>query len=137
MNGFALSLLRKSIDLKKKYVSQAGYKAVKLIFGNTGSGVYQNEHPKYLIDISSIVELGKKEETDSGLYVGAAVTIQELMDFISKVIKKRPADQTTGLKEFKRHADYIAGLQVRSSGSIAGNIFMTRDHADHGESISF
>ena len=27
---------------------------------------------------------------------------------------------------------YIAGLQVRSAGSIAGNIFMTRDHADHG-----
>lgn len=118
--------------LKKKYVNQAGYQAVKLVCGNTGSGVYQNEYPRYLIDISSIVELGKKEETDSGLDVGAAVTIQELMRFISLVIKQRDAHQTTGLKEFNRHAEFIAGLQVRSSGSIAGNIFMTKDHADHG-----
>jgi len=118
--------------LKKKYVSEAGRQAVKLVCGNTGSGVYQHEHPRYLIDISSIVELGKKEETDSGLDVGAAVTIQELMNFISIVIKQRPAHQTTGLKEFKRHAEFIAGLQVRSSGSIAGNIFMAQDHADHG-----
>ena len=118
--------------LKKKFVSLAGCQAVKLVFGNTGSGVYQNEYPKYLIDISSIVELRKKEETNLGLDVGAAVTIQELMDFISKVIKQRSAHEMTGLKEFKRHAEYIAGLQVRSSGSIAGNIFMTREHADHG-----
>lgn len=114
--------------LKKKYANDG----VKLICGNTGSGVYQNEHSKYLIDISAIAELGRIEESDFGLNVGAAVPIQELVDFISEVIKKRPDNQTVGLKEFKRHAVYIAGLQVRSAGSIAGNIFMTKDHADHG-----
>ena len=87
MNGYRPVTLEEVYRLKKKYVSQAGHQAVKLVCGNTGSGVYQNEHPQYLIDISSIVELGKKEETDSGLYVGAAVTIQELMNFISVVIQ--------------------------------------------------
>ena len=62
MNGFALSLLLKVYRLKRKYVSQVGRQAVKLVFGNTGSGVYQNEYPHYLIDISSIVELGKKKK---------------------------------------------------------------------------
>lgn len=118
--------------LKKKCVSEVGRQNVKIIFGNTASGVYQNEHPKCLIDISFIPELKKKEERDSGLFVGAAVTIQELIDFTGDVIKKQPENKTVGLKEFKRHAVYIAGLQVRSAGSIAGNIFMTRDHADHG-----
>lgn len=118
--------------LKKKYVSQAGRHAVKLICGNTASGVYQNELSKYLIDISSIAELGKIEDRDTGIYVGASVTIQELVDFISEVIKKRPDEETVGIREFKRHAVYIAGLQIRSTGTIAGNIFMTRDHADHG-----
>lgn len=118
--------------LKKKCVSQAGCQAVKLVLGNTASGIYQDEYPKYLIDISSIAELGKKKEAHSGIDVGAAVTIQELMNFVSEVIEQRPPHQTMGFKEFKRHAEYIAGLQVRSSGSIAGNIFMTRDHADHG-----
>ena len=37
-----------------------------------------SEHAKYLIDISAIAELGKMEEKDSGIFVGAAVTIQEL-----------------------------------------------------------
>lgn len=118
--------------LKKECTKQAGRVGVKLIFGNTAAGVYQNEHAKYLIDISLITELGKMEEKDAGLYVGGAVTIQQLVDFVTDVIKKRSQDQTSGLKEFKRHAAFIAGLQVRSAGSIAGNIFMTRDHADHG-----
>lgn len=118
--------------LKKKYASQAGRQDVKLICGNTASGVYQHEHSKYLIDISSIDELGNLEEMNSGIYVGATVPIQELVDFISDVIKKRSSNQTVGLKEFERHSVYIAGLQVRSAGSVAGNIFMTKDHADHG-----
>lgn len=118
--------------LKKECVSKSSRQEVKLISGNTGSGVYQNEPAKYVIDISKICELFIKEEQDSGLTVGSGVPIQELVDFISEVIKKRPESQTVGLKEFKRHAVYIAGLQVRSAGSIAGNIFMTKDHEDHG-----
>lgn len=118
--------------LKKKYSNQSGPQSVKIIFGNTASGVYQNEHFKCLIDISSIAELGKIEEKDSGIYVGAAVSIQRLADYISEIVKKHSEAKTVGLKEFKRHAAYIAGLQIRSAGSIAGNIFMTKDHADHG-----
>lgn len=118
--------------LKKQCVSQAGLHNVRLIFGNTGSGIYQEERPKYFIDLSAIAELAKIVDNDSGVDVGGAVSIQDLLDFISEVIKKRPEQQMTGLKELKRHAAYIAGLQIRSAGSVAGNIFMTRDHADHG-----
>lgn len=124
--------LEEVFRLKKKYANQAGRHDVRIICGNTASGVYQTEHAKYLIDISAIESLGKIEERDKGLDIGAGVTIQEAVNFITEVIKKRPAHETTGLKEFKRHAAFIAGLQVRSAGSIAGNIFMTKDHADHG-----
>lgn len=124
--------LNEVYELKQKYVNQNNRQAVKVIFGNTAAGVYQNEHSKILIDISLIPELKKCEERENGLLVGAAVTIQELSDYITDVIKKLPSEKTIGLKEFKRHAVYIAGLQVRSAGSIAGNIFMTRDHADRG-----
>jgi xanthine dehydrogenase/oxidase len=118
--------------LKKKFVSAAGRRGVKLIMGNTASGVYQNEKPQYLIDMSAIIELGVLQETDSGIRAGASVPIQELMDFCGTVIKRRPEEQTSGLKELVRHGAFIAGYQVRSTGSIAGNIFMTVDHADHG-----
>lgn len=118
--------------LKKQSSEDGGRKNVKLIFGNTSAGIYQHEYSKYLIDISLINELRKIEEHDFGIIVGGAISIQEMMDFVSEVITRWPAEQTLGLKEFKRHAAFIAGLQVRSAGSVAGNIFMTNDHSNHG-----
>lgn len=118
--------------LKKHFVDTAGREQVKLVFGNTASGVYENEKPTYLIDISHVAELGEIAETDEGIWIGANVTIQKLIDVATEAIARRPAEQTTGLKAFQRHALAIAGYQVRSSGSVAGNIFMTRDHAHRG-----
>lgn len=118
--------------LKKQFVGQAGREQVKLVFGNTASGVYQQEKPRYLIDISGIAELGQIAEVESGINVGAAVPIQDLIDLATEVIGRRPAEQTTGFRELKRHAGMIAGYQVRCAGSMAGNIFMTRDHAKRG-----
>src|SRR5436309_2974429 len=62
-----------------------------------------------------------------------AVSIQQLIDHAADVIGRRPAEQTTGLVALKRHLAFLAGYQVRSSGSVAGNVFMTRDHAQRGE----
>ena len=124
--------LAQAQHLKKEFVDRAGREQVKLVFGNTASGVYQNERPTYLIDISVITELGSLFEEETGVRVGSAVPIQKLMDFANEVIARRPAEQTAGLKALNRHAAFIAGLQVRSAGSVAGNIFMTRDHAKRG-----
>ncbi len=60
------------------------------------------------------------------------VPIQHLMDYVTEVIGRRPAEQTTGLRELFRHTSFLAGYQVRCAGSVAGNIFMTRDHAHKG-----
>src|SRR5260370_28587649 len=68
----------------------------------------------------------------SGIHVGAAVSIQQLIDFATDVVGRRSADQTTGLKALTRHAVFIAAHQVRCAGSVAGNDFMTPDHSDHG-----
>lgn len=118
--------------LKKEFVGRAGREHVKLVFGNTAAGVYQSESPKFLIDVAAIPELRRLGETETGIDVGAAVSIQQLSEFAAKVIASRPAEQTRGLTAFQRHVIHIAGYQVRSSGSVAGNIFMTRDHARRG-----
>lgn len=119
--------------LKRHLVKQAGKRNVKLVFGNTSSGIYAHEIPRHLVDISWLRELSVIEERAEGIHLGANVTIQRLMDFAEQVIERRPAHETTGLSELCRHGKFIAGYQVRSSGSVAGNIFMTRDHGDHGE----
>jgi xanthine dehydrogenase/oxidase len=118
--------------LKKQFVDQAGREQVKLVFGNTASGVYQNEKPAYFIDISGIAELGRIAERETGIHVGAAVPIQRLLEFAGDVCSRRPAEETAGLRELVRHTSFLAGYQVRSAGSVAGNIFMTRDHAHRG-----
>jgi xanthine dehydrogenase/oxidase len=119
-------------QLKQHLVRRAGREQVKLVFGNTAAGVYQQEKPAYLIDISGIAELGQIAEQEAGIQVGAAVPIQKLIDFATEVIARRPAEQTKGLEALKRHALLIAGYQVRCAGSVAGNIFMTRAHAQRG-----
>jgi xanthine dehydrogenase/oxidase len=118
--------------LKGHFVAKAGREQVRLVFGNTASGVYPREKPLYFIDISNIAELGRIAEQDDGMIVGAAVPIQRLMDGVTAVIGKRPAEQTTGLRQLTRHLTFLAGYQVRCAGSVAGNIFMTRDHALRG-----
>ncbi len=118
--------------LKGHLAAQVGREQVKLVFGNTASGVYPNEKPRCLIDISRIAELSRTAESESGIHVGATVPIQKLVDFVSEVISRRPREQTVGLQALNRHAAFIAGYQVRSAGSVAGNIFMTRDHANRG-----
>ncbi len=118
--------------LKKQCVAEAGKEQVKLVFGNTAAGVYQQEKPRFLIDIAAIAELGHIADEQEGLRVGASVPIQKLIDFTGDVIHRRRPEETIGLRELRRHAGLIAGYQVRSSGSVAGNIFMTRDHARRG-----
>jgi xanthine dehydrogenase/oxidase len=118
--------------LKADCIAQAGREGVRLVFGNTASGIYQDEKPRHFIDISAIAELGELAEDDEGIDVGAAVTIQRLIDALAVAIGRRSPEETTGLRALRRHAGFIAGYQVRSSGSVAGNIFITRDHADRG-----
>ena len=64
--------------------------------------------------------------------MGSAVTIQRLIDAGDRRDRAEAGGGDDGLRALTRHAAFIAGYQVRSSGSVAGNIFMTRDHADRG-----
>ena len=118
--------------LKNRLVREWGRDHVKLVCGNTSSGIYPDERPRHFIDISAIAELAGISEHESGIDVGAAVPIQQMIDALAAAIDRRPPDQTTGLRALKRHASLIAGYQVRCSGSVAGNIFMTRDHVSRG-----
>lgn len=130
---YRLDTLAEVHRLKRRFVREAGREQVKLVFGNTASGVYPHEKPRYLIDISGIPELARRAELDSGLHVGAAVPIQSLIEFAAGVVGRRPPGQTAGLQALTRHAGLIAGYQVRCAGSVAGNIFMATDHARRGE----
>lgn len=129
---FRPSCLEQVQSLKKKFSKDYGKANVKLVVGNTAAGIYSDEKPRIYIDLTAVRELAEIRETSEGIVVGAAAPIQHMLDFVGGVIAKRSADETRGLQELKRHGAFVAGYQVRSAGSVAGNIFMTRDHAEHG-----
>ena len=79
--------------LKRQFVDLVGKQQVKLVFGNTASGVYQNEKPTCFIDISTITELGRIAEQETGIHVGATVPIQHLMDYVTELIGRLPLNK--------------------------------------------
>ncbi len=118
----------KLLELKERLVKADGASEVKLVVGNTASVLWPKETPKHLIDIAHIRELNGIEVDEAGIHSGATVPIQKLVETAETLVAERPAAQTTGLRELVRHAQHIAGIQVRNAGSIAGNIAICRNH---------
>src|SRR5262249_17526943 len=83
--------------LKKQFVLEAGRGQGRLGFGNTGSGGYPQESPRYFIDLSGIAELRRIAEVESGIQFGAGVSIQALVEFATAIIGRRTAEETAGL----------------------------------------
>lgn len=132
---FRPNTLEEVMRIKKRFVKACGRNSIKLIFGNTASGVYPDEKPLYLIDISRIQALNILVKNAIGITVGATTPIQMLLEFAANVAKEVGPEKGHGLDSLVYHGQFIAGLQVRSAGSVAGNIFMTRDHAARGSAF--
>jgi len=107
-------------------------KNVKLVVGNTSIGIYKADvaDPHILIDIHAIPNLLGFRDSDSGLEVGAAESLQNVIDELQRVIAKKPKEKTRGFAAFRTHLLDVANLQVRNIGSIGGNVMMTRAQAE-------
>ncbi|HKS28347.1 MAG TPA: molybdopterin cofactor-binding domain-containing protein [Pyrinomonadaceae bacterium] len=117
-------------SLKERYDDGQGN--FKLVVGNTSIGIYKIDvsNPHILVDVSAIPELLGFSEDKDGFQVGAANTLQELIEYLDKTIARMKPEHTRGLTAMRRHILDVANLQVRNVGSIAGNIMMTRAQAE-------
>lgn len=119
-------------SLKEHYDDGKGN--FKLVVGNTSIGIYKINvsNPHVLVDVSAIPEmLGfREDENKEGFQVGAANTLQELIEYLDKTIERLAPAKTRGLVAMRRHLLDVANLQVRNVGSLAGNIMMTRAQAE-------
>lgn len=130
---FRPSTLADAQELKALLAAHFGADRVRLVVGNTARAIYPGEEVACEIDISRIVELNEAGRGEDGLIVGASVSIQRLLELADAAIAAEPAERTTGLRELARHGKFLAGLQVRSAGSVGGNIAITKAHTRHGE----
>lgn len=120
-------------ELKGLLATHFGADQVRVVVGNTARAIYPGEKAACEIDISGIAELNEAHSGAQGLVVGASVSIQRLLELADAAITAEPAERTAGLRELARHGKFLAGLQIRSAGSVGGNIAITKGHAKRGE----
>ncbi|CAG9861069.1 unnamed protein product [Phyllotreta striolata] len=105
----------------------------RLVFGNTGRGVFKNDPtPSVYIDILQVEELKTYSLKNKTLTIGGNVTLSELMELCNKL------SSTPGfsyLDTIHSHVDLVATLQVRNIGSIAGNLMLKHRHNEFQSDI--
>ncbi len=133
LHWFRPPTLEDAHELKILLARHFGADRVRLIVGHTARAIYPGEQAACLIDVSRIPEFNVVGSDAGGLRVGAAVPIQRLIELAEAAIARESTDRTTGLRELTRHANFLAGIQVRSAGSVGGNIAITKSHTRRGE----
>ncbi|XP_072951281.1 indole-3-acetaldehyde oxidase-like [Typha angustifolia] len=101
---------------------------VKMVVGNTGSGVYKelDLYDKY-IDLKGIPELTIIRSDHKGIEIGAAVTISRTIE----VLRKKDdymfiSDERSVFNKIADHLDKVASQFVRNTASLGGNLMMAQ-----------
>ncbi|KAL3701831.1 hypothetical protein R1sor_019853 [Riccia sorocarpa] len=97
----------------------------KLVNGNTEIGIEMRfKSLNYLVLISSthVSELNTIKETDTGLEIGASVTLTSFMEALRNSLTRRKSHETSVSSAFLEQLKWFAGSQIRNVASIGGNI---------------
>ncbi|XP_065846688.1 xanthine dehydrogenase/oxidase-like [Oscarella lobularis] len=110
-----------TVDECLHLMSKHGYASVRLVAGNTGTGVYKDlPRPFSYVSLQFVSELHFIEDDISGgLTVGSAVTLNQLKSALetSKGGKEK-------FKQLARHIEMIAGVPVRNRATWAGGLVL-------------
>ncbi|XP_017982895.1 PREDICTED: indole-3-acetaldehyde oxidase [Theobroma cacao] len=102
--------------------------SMKIIVGNTGMGYYkeQERYDKY-IDLKYILELSIIRKDQTGIEIGAAVTISKAIEAMKEENEGDfHLESKTVFQKIAAHMEKIASGFVRNSGSIGGNLMMAQ-----------
>lgn len=116
--------LQDALELKGHYAAD---QLVKLVVGNTSLGIYKCDHFDVFLDISHIPELQVLQLEPNGLRAGGTVTLEDLKQFCDVTISSHDDAAVQGLRALSKHLGQIANVEVRNIGSLAGNLWMTRE----------
>ncbi|TYI80372.1 hypothetical protein E1A91_D05G083100v1 [Gossypium mustelinum] len=102
--------------------------SMKIVVGNTGTGYYkEQEHYDKYIDLKHIPELSIIVQDQTGIEIGAAVTISKAIEALKQnKMGDFPLDSKTVFKKISDHMEKIASGFVRNSGSVGGNLMMAQ-----------
>jgi xanthine dehydrogenase/oxidase len=109
---------------------KAKYPQARLVVGNTEVGIetkFKGMEYKAIINPSRVRELKAIEISDTGVTVGAAVTVNRFRNLITELLTDRgfpriPAHKLRGLAAIKHQFTWFASNQIRNMACIGGNI---------------
>ncbi|KAG7622914.1 Molybdopterin dehydrogenase FAD-binding [Arabidopsis suecica] len=113
------------VSLQNLLELKANFPDAKLLVGNTEVGIEMRlkrlQYP-VLISAAQVPELNALNVNDNGIEVGSALRLSELLRLFRKVVKERPAHETSACKAFIEQLKWFAGTQIRNVACIGGNI---------------
>ncbi|KAL4224843.1 hypothetical protein ACF0H5_015539 [Mactra antiquata] len=123
---FKPTSLQQLYDLLNQYKG----KSVRLVFGNTGSGVFKDIGPwmyDILIDLHDVEELFHFTVTPQFL-IGSNISLSQMIEIFSDDDIKDP--KLPYIKECAAFLKRIAHTIVRNAGSWAGNLMLKHKHPE-------
>eukprot|EP01062_Namystynia_karyoxenos_P051013 TRINITY_DN398_c0_g5_i1.p1 TRINITY_DN398_c0_g5~~TRINITY_DN398_c0_g5_i1.p1 ORF type:complete len:1455 (+),score=522.70 TRINITY_DN398_c0_g5_i1:101-4366(+) len=114
--------------------AKAFFEGASAVAGNTAAGIYfdlfstdpAKEFAGPMVDVSRVPELTAIKVDATQAYFGAAVTWSKLAEALRGIVGSRPALRDM-LGSVQERVATIAGAQVRNSGTIGGNLAITRE----------
>ncbi|XP_028790413.1 abscisic-aldehyde oxidase-like, partial [Neltuma alba] len=103
---------------------------IKLVVSNTGMGYYKDteSYDKY-INLKGISELSKIKRDETGIEIGAAVTIFKAIEALKpKSQCEFLSDFDTILEKIADHLSKIASGFIRNTASVGGNLVMAQKY---------
>ncbi|CAL1534993.1 unnamed protein product [Lymnaea stagnalis] len=112
---------------------KAKYQTAKLVVGNTEIGVetkFKSMKYPVLIATNQVKELLILKTEDSGLVVGASVSLSQLDQKLRQLIKMEPEYKTRVFSAIVEMLRWFASHQIRNVASVAGNIMTASPISD-------
>ncbi|KAK9175347.1 hypothetical protein WN944_027353 [Citrus x changshan-huyou] len=101
--------------------------SIKLVVGNTGMGYYKEvEHYDKYIDIRYIPELSMIRRDETGIEIGATVTISKAIESLKEETKEVHSECVQVFRKIAEHMEKIASTFIRNSASVGGNLVMAQ-----------
>ncbi|XVE59719.1 hypothetical protein DITRI_Ditri05aG0068900 [Diplodiscus trichospermus] len=99
----------------------------KLVVGNTGTGYFKEFqcYERY-IDLKNIPELSIIRKDQTGIEIGAAVTISKAIQALKEENEYEFHQGKMVFKKIADHMEKIATAFIRNSGSVGGNLIMAQ-----------
>ncbi|EFJ45339.1 hypothetical protein VOLCADRAFT_63971 [Volvox carteri f. nagariensis] len=97
----------------------------KLVVGNTEVGIemkFKNAKYPVIIAPTHVKEMNQITVTETGVEIGAAVTLTRMMKAFKGLIASRPRHEVSAMEAVVNQLRWFAGNQIRNVSALGGNI---------------